>query len=109
MRETVPGPLAGERLDRVIALLTGLSRGVVAELIERGDVRVGAAVVTKPSRKLVEGEVVDVDVPAEAVEPPCPPDPEVDVPVVWADDHVIVVDKPAGLVVHPGAGHRSGT
>src|SRR5690606_24100366 len=37
------------------------------------------------------------------------PDPTVDVPVVWSDEHLLVVDKPAGLVVHPGAGHEEGT
>ena len=109
MREEIPAALEGERLDRVVAMLTGLSRGTVADLIESGAVRVAGRAVTKPSRKLERGDVVEADVPDAVVEGPCPPDPSVDVPVVWSDDHVIVVDKPAGLVVHPGAGHASGT
>ena len=109
MREEIPAALDGERLDRVVAMLTGLSRGAVGELIESGAVQVGGRVVTKVSRKLATGEVVEADVPDVAIERPCRPDPTVDVPVVWADEHVIVVDKPAGLVVHPGAGHPSGT
>ena len=109
MREEVPAALDGERLDRVVAMITGLSRGAVAELIDGGGVRVAGVEVTKPSRRLVQGEVVEADVPAVVDEPPCAPDLSVDVPVVFEDDHVIVVDKPAGLVVHPGAGHASGT
>jgi 23S rRNA pseudouridine1911/1915/1917 synthase len=109
MREEVPAALDGQRLDRVVAMVTGLTRAAVAELVAAGAVRVDGHVVTKPGRKVVEGEAVEADVPDAADAAPCTPDPTVDVPVVFVDDDVIVVDKPAGLVVHPGAGNRSGT
>jgi 23S rRNA pseudouridine1911/1915/1917 synthase len=110
VRETIPRALDGERLDRVVALLTGLPRSRVAELVEAGDVRVGGTAAASRSRRVAEGEVVDVDLPANDVEVLRPaPDSGVVFEVVHADEHVIVVDKPAGLVVHPGAGNVAGT
>lgn len=106
---TVPATLAGERLDRAVALLTGLSRAAVAELVEAGRVRLDGEAVRLRSRRVREGEALEVDLPAADTTGPCPPDPSVEVAVVHVDADVIVVDKPAGLVVHPGAGHRSGT
>ena len=105
----MPAALDGQRLDRVVALATGLTRAVVADLVASGAVRVNATVVTKPGRKVAAGELVEADVPETEADAPCAPDPSVAVPVVHADDDVIVVDKPAGLVVHPGAGHHTGT
>jgi 23S rRNA pseudouridine1911/1915/1917 synthase len=108
---TVPAALDGERVDRAVALLTGHTRQVVADLVSAGGVRVGAKVVRARSRKVHTGEVVSaarvavVDPASDAVLP----DPTVEVTVVHVDDAVIVVDKPAGLVVHPGNGNRSGT
>ena len=66
--------------------------------------------VTSRSRKVHAGQVVALDgpIPSGAPAPP-DADAEVDVPVVWSDDEVIVVDKPAGVVVHPGAGNQEGT
>ena len=110
MRETIPRALDGERVDRVVALLTGLPRARVAELVDAGDVRVGGSVAGSRSRRVVEGEVVEVELPAPDVETSRPaPDPEVVFDVVHADEHVVVIDKPAGLVVHPGAGNVAGT
>jgi 23S rRNA pseudouridine1911/1915/1917 synthase len=109
VREEVPAALDGQRLDRVVAMVTGLTRAAVAELVASGAVRVNGTEVTKPGRKVAEGEVVEADVPDAPGEVTCAPDPSVDVPVVHVDDDVIVVDKPAGLVVHPGAGHHAGT
>ena len=102
----VPASLAGERVDRAVALLTGWSRNDVAALIEDGAVRVGGHPVAK-SRRLAEGEEVEVEGEPEVEAPPVAE--EVDVPVVHADDDLVVVVKPAGLVVHPGAGHETGT
>jgi 23S rRNA pseudouridine1911/1915/1917 synthase len=110
LRELVPAALAGERVDRVVAMLTGLPRSEVADLVSSGAVRVGGVAVTTRSRKLVEGDELDVDVPdAVPVDAGPAADPDVDVPVVFADDDVIVVDKPPDLVVHPGAGNAIGT
>ena len=105
----VPGPLAGERLDRVIALLWDLPRREVAELVAGGGVRVNGRTVAVRAHRVAEGDVVEVDLADPLVAAGVEPDPEVDVPVVAVDDEVIVVDKPAGLVVHPGAGHPRGT
>jgi len=102
----VPASLAGERVDRAVALLTGWSRGDVAALVEEGAVRVGGQPVAK-SRRLAEGEEVEVEGEPEVDAPPRPE--PVEFAVVHADDDVVVVVKPAGLVVHPGAGHREGT
>lgn len=109
MREVVPPALDGERIDRVVAMMTDLPRSEVAHLVEAGAVRIGGKTITTRSRKVKEGEAVEVDVPERVATEPLAPDPSVEVTVVHADDHVIVVDKPAGLVVHPGAGHGAGT
>jgi 23S rRNA pseudouridine1911/1915/1917 synthase len=102
----VPAALAGERVDRAVALLTGWSRAEVQGLVDEGLVRVDGAPVIK-SRRLEEGEVVELLGEPAATGPPGPE--PIPVAVVAADDAVIVVDKPAGLVVHPGAGHPTGT
>jgi 23S rRNA pseudouridine1911/1915/1917 synthase len=103
----VPAALDGERVDRAVALLTGWSRGDVQALLADGGVLVDGRAVGK-SQRLHTGEIVELL--AEPV-PEAPPvaEPAVDVPVRYEDDDVIVVAKPAGLVVHPGAGHSSGT
>jgi len=103
----VPAALAGERLDRAVALLTGWSRADVQELLGRGAVLVDGRAVSK-SHRLREGELVEL---LEEPAPDAPPvaDPAVALDVRYADDDVVVVAKPAGLVVHPGAGHPTGT
>ena len=109
MRETIPAVLAGERVDRVVALLTGLTRAEVAELVTAGGVTLDGRPVTARSRRVAEGDRLEVAVPERA--PPQAPaaDPTVEFAVVHADDEVVVVDKPAGLVVHPGAGGEGST
>ena len=108
MIEEIPAGLAGERVDRVVAMLTGLPRADVAELVAAGAVAVGDKVVTKPSQRVAEGDVLHVELP-DVVEEVLAPEPDVEVPVVFEDDAVIVVDKPQSLVVHPGAGNDRGT
>ncbi|HEV8116753.1 MAG TPA: hypothetical protein VGP53_10985, partial [Acidimicrobiales bacterium] len=105
---TVPGSLGGERIDRAVALLTGLSRSEINLLIESGAIQAGGRTIASRSRKLVAGEVLEVEVP-EPQDRALVPDATVVVPVVFEDEHVLVVDKPAGLVVHPGAGNQGGT
>jgi 23S rRNA pseudouridine1911/1915/1917 synthase len=109
VRDTIPAALEGERLDRVVALLTGLSRAASAALVQAGEVAVDGRVVTTRAHRVGEGDVVDVAVPEPASGPPVAADPSVPVPVVHEDPHLLVVDKPAGLVVHPGAGQHDGT
>jgi 23S rRNA pseudouridine1911/1915/1917 synthase len=105
----VPRALDGERLDRVVAMLWDLPRREVAALVAAGGVRVGGRAAGPRSRRVVEGELVEVDLPAPAAAATIEPDPGVPVAVVAADEHVLVLDKPAGLVVHPGPGHATGT
>jgi 23S rRNA pseudouridine1911/1915/1917 synthase len=107
--ERIPAALAGERLDRVVALIADVSRSVAVTVIEAGGVRVDGAVATAGRVRLTEGSEVAID--PGAIPRPTPPEADGDVVfgVVHVDDSVIVVDKPAGLVVHPGAGHPAGT
>ena len=100
----VPPEREGERLDALLAETLG-SRSRAQRLIEDGRVTVDG--VQRPKRHRVSaGELIEVD------EPPEPPAPaRVDVPfdVAYEDEHLLVVDKPAGVVVHPARGHASGT
>ncbi len=106
--EVVPEALSGQRLDRVVAMVTGVSRADAAELVGAGAVRVGGEVRTVGAGRLAEGEVLAIDLPAdESVA--LLADPTVAVTVVHADPDVIVVDKGPGLVVHPGAGNTERT
>lgn len=109
MREVVPAALDGERIDRVIAMMTDLPRSEVSDLVGAGAVRIGGKTVAARSRKVREGETVEVDVPDRVATEALAADPAVEVTLVHVDDDVIVVDKPAGLIVHPGAGHGTGT
>ena len=103
---TIPAELAGERVDRAVAQLTGWSRAEVQALLADGAVLVDGRAPAK-SHRVAAGAVVEL---LGGPEPAGPPGPEaVAVDVRAADDDVIVVCKPAGLVVHPGAGHQHGT
>jgi 23S rRNA pseudouridine1911/1915/1917 synthase len=95
---------AGERLDRLLARRLDMSRSRGQRIIQGGGVRVGGRRETLSSRRVAGGEIVEVAVEEEGlVEEGIP------VPVLYEDEHVLVVEKPAGLVVHPGAGNPSGT
>ena len=98
---------AGARLDAFLAArVEGVSRSTLKRVIEDGDVLVGGSA-AKPSLKLKGGERVEVELPAP---PPSGVEPE-DIPleILHEDEEVVVVNKPAGLVVHPAAGVHSGT
>jgi len=104
----VPSTLDAIRVDRVIAMLTGLSRSEATEMVNEGSVSVNDKVVHKGSFVLEEGQhlVAVLPVPdAGFVEP----DSSVHVEVVLDDEDFAVVNKAAGQVVHPGAGQRTGT
>lgn len=109
IREVVPDGLGGERVDRFVAMVTGVSRAEAAALIEAGSVLVSGAPARSRSMRLQADDDVEVDVPEPVEDVGLLPEPDVVVPVVHTDDHLLVVDKPAGLVVHPGAGRRTGT
>ena len=103
----VPEALAGERIDRAVALLTGWTRREVQDQIDANAVLLDGRVVAK-SRRLEVGDVIELlGVPEVPGLPE--PDPSVEFAVRHEDPHVLVVAKPAGLVVHPGAGHPDGT
>jgi 23S rRNA pseudouridine1911/1915/1917 synthase len=99
---------AADRLDRVLARLQAdLSRSRLQALIREGQVAVDDVPVLDPNRKVAGGVRITLVVP-----PPVPAEPAgeaIDLTVVYEDDDVIVIDKPPGLVVHPAAGHDSGT
>jgi 23S rRNA pseudouridine1911/1915/1917 synthase len=103
----VPDALAGERLDRAVALLTGWTRREVQDLVQAGSVLVDGERVPK-SRKLEAGSVVEVLAEPEPAGLPVA-DPSIDVVVRYEDDDLLIIAKPAGLVVHAGAGHPDGT
>ena len=107
--ETVPAALAGERLDRVVALMLDVSRSVATAVIEAGGATVDGVIASSGKARLDEGQEVTVDPDAVPVEQPPRADDSVEFGVVHVDDDVIVVDKPAGLVVHPGAGNPDHT
>lgn len=108
-REEIPEALDGERVDRVVTLITGCSRSVAVSLVGAGQVRVDGQVVVKPSMRVAAGQVVELD--SAPVQPVVEvvADDAVAFSVVHEDDQVIVIDKPAGLVVHPGPGHSGST
>ncbi len=108
-REVVPPALAGQRLDRVVALVADVSRAEAAALVTGGAVAVDGRPVTKVSERVTEGATVVVEVDDAGTAPALEPDPSVAVRTVHVDDDVIVVDKQPDLVVHPGAGHATGT
>jgi 23S rRNA pseudouridine1911/1915/1917 synthase len=98
---------AGRRLDVLLAELEpALSRAQAQRLIERGDVRVGGQRV-KPSHRVRPGEWIEGRVPAPAAAS-LEPEP-LALRIVHEDADLIVIDKPAGLVVHPAPGHAQGT
>ena len=106
---TVPGALDGVRVDKAVALVADVSRSSVSALIDQGRITVDGAPVRSRSTALRLGQELRVD-RADEHRPIGPePDPSVVFDVVYEDAEVIVVDKPAGLVVHPGAGHRTAT
>lgn len=107
--EVVPTALAGERLDRVVAFLLDVSRSVATTVIAAGGVEVDDEPASSGKIRLAEGQTVSVDPDTVPVDEPPGPDPSVSFDVIHVDDDIIVIDKPAGLVVHPGAGNPDGT
>jgi 23S rRNA pseudouridine1911/1915/1917 synthase len=99
---------AGTRLDAWVAgAIADLGRNRAKRLIQDGKVAVGGRTIVEPKRPVKPGETVVVEVP-----PPAPAEPAgeaIPFAIVHEDDQLIVIDKPAGLVVHPAGGHQRGT
>src|SRR5690349_25018050 len=98
----------GTRLDRVLAMrIPALSRSRLKALILDGQVVIDGQTIRDPSEPVKSGARVVVSLPE--AEPPEPAPENIPLKIVYEDGDLIVIDKPAGLVVHPAAGHRSGT
>jgi 23S rRNA pseudouridine1911/1915/1917 synthase len=106
LRVRVPESGAGGRADRFVADASGMSRARVQRLISDGRVT-SDGVLVRARDVLSPGAVVEVDVPP-ATAPTIEPEP-MDLRVVYEDDDLLIIDKPAGVVTHPAPGHASGT
>jgi 23S rRNA pseudouridine1911/1915/1917 synthase len=107
VKRLVPDGAAGERLDRFLASLPELgSRGEAERLLDTGTVLVDGRPLGK-SHRLSGGEELEFE-PPEQESTELTPEP-MDLHIAYEDEHLMVVDKPAGLVVHPASGHATGT
>jgi 23S rRNA pseudouridine1911/1915/1917 synthase len=108
-RLLIPATLDGERLDRVLCLIWDLSRAEATALVGSGAVALAGRTQTTRAQRVVGGQELEVALPARSGPVALVGEAGTEVAVVHVDDQVIVVDKPAGLVVHPGAGRTTGT
>ncbi len=107
-RFTVAADQAGQRLDLfLVGLLPAQSRSAIPRLIREGHVRLGEGREARANTSVRAGEEVTVDIPAPA--PATPEAESIPLPIVYEDSDLVVVNKPAGMVVHPAAGHARGT
>lgn len=101
MSHAVPEELDGERLDRAVAVLGDVSRSLARTIVDGGGVTVDGTPVTEAKARVRAGSVLAFEIPeAEERLKPHP----VGYTTVYADEHLLVIDKPPGLTVHPGAG-----
>lgn len=106
MSHAVTPEEVGKRVDVAVARRTGASRSLVATAIRNGTVRVNGET-AKASRLLEDGDLLEYEV---APAPPLIARPEaIDIPIVYEDEDIIVVDKPAGMITHPARSATSGT
>ena len=105
---TVAGDEGSTRLDRVLAAhVAELSRSRLKALILAGKVSAGSVPIRDPAYHVGRGDTITIDVPQAVAAEPAGED--IALNVVHEDDDIIVIDKPSGLVVHPAAGHETGT
>jgi 23S rRNA pseudouridine1911/1915/1917 synthase len=97
---------ASKRTDVVVARLSNASRALVADALKRGDVRINGTS-GKASHPLEEGDLLEFEI-RRRPEPLAVPE-AIDVPIVYEDEDLVVIDKPGGMVTHPAHGSRSGT
>lgn len=104
---TATATVRGERLDLLVARAAGLSRTRAKALIEAGHVSAAAATIRDADFRVKPGQSFTIIVPEPE---PAQPEPEaIAITIVYEDDDLLVVDKPAGMVVHPAPGHSAGT
>ncbi len=99
--------IASERIDLFISSESGLTRSRVKKLIKLGAITVNSRLEIKTSHKLRGGDLVELVIPDEPEGILIPENIPLD--IIWQDDHLVVVNKPPGMVVYPAAGHSSGT
>ncbi len=105
---TVQAPEAGQRIDMFLAGKTGITRSQIQKIIERNDVLVNGVAVGRNYRVKASDRIsLHLTLPGEGGER-LAPEP-IPVEILFKDDHVVVVNKPAGMVVYPAAGHGQGT
>ncbi len=105
----VPQALHGQRLDKaLVPMASEFSRTHLQGLIEQGHVRVDGVVASSASRKVLAGQIVSVELVPTAESRAFRPE-QIALDVVFEDEHLMVVNKAAGMVVHPAAGNWSGT
>jgi len=104
MNELIPPALDGERLDRLVALLADISRSAASAVVASGGATLDGDVVTLGRTKVRAGQTVAIDMTTIPVIEAPQADPTVEFDVLMSDGHIIVVDKPPGLVVHPAPG-----
>jgi 23S rRNA pseudouridine1911/1915/1917 synthase len=98
---------AGQRIDRVLAAATELSRMRIQALLGEGRITRDGAQITDASARTRAGQHIVIDIPPPVAAIPEPQD--IPLSIVFEDEDMMVIDKPAGLVVHPGAGNPDGT
>ena len=105
---TVPPEESGSRLDAFIGCNTDeLSRSYAVKLIEKGSVKVNGAAVTSKKHSVSSGDTVTIEIPEP--EPLSIEAENIPLEIVYEDDDVAVINKPRGMVVHPGPGNANGT
>ena len=109
LNEIIPAALNDQRLDRIVALIADVSRASAALLIQAGGVVVDGVCAKTGKTKIAEGQTIAIDTALLPKKELPMADASVILDVVYEDTDVVVVNKHAGLVVHPGAGNPTGT
>ena len=109
LNEIIPAALNDQRLDRIVALVADVSRASAASLIQAGGVVVDGVCAVTGKTKIAEGQSISVDTALLPKKELPTADATVFLDVVFEDADVVVINKNAGLVVHPGAGNPTGT
>tara|TARA_Y100000996_G_scaffold336514_1_gene273139 strand:+ start:611 stop:1537 length:927 start_codon:yes stop_codon:yes gene_type:complete len=109
VRYTLSTHHAEERVDRTIAFFSGLSRSKVAELIANREILRNGIPIKKGSELAQIGDVIEMPNPMSLKREEVEPDKSIEFEVIFEDDSLIVINKPSGLIVHPGSGVKEGT
>ncbi|MFQ6370913.1 23S rRNA pseudouridine(1911/1915/1917) synthase RluD [Shewanella sp. YIC-542] len=108
LKSEISATQTGQRLDQTVAeLFPDYSRTRIKEWILAGNVRIDDEVVSRPREKVLESQIVEINATIE--EETKAEAQAIDLNIVYEDDHIIIINKQAGLVVHPGAGNSDGT